>query len=239
MIGTRLRRLAGRVVKLLGRSRSESPLEAWDRRAREFGARAVFNLAHGDDQLGQVTELQRRTIYPHLREALRGNERLALDFGCGPGRFTADLAKMIGGRAIGVDTTRAFIEMAPRSPSVEYQVMTAGRIPAADGEVDLLWICLVMGGIVDNLLLQQSIRELDRVLRPDGLLVVVENTSERDDAPHWKFRSVAEYQRLFDFARLEHKADYEDVSERISVLIGRKNAASGGNASPGSVEAGS
>jgi len=221
--GTLVRRAARRLASFFGRPRpAESAVEAWDRRAREYGARAVFNLTHTEDQLARVTEIQKQAIYPHVRAALRHDERLALDFGCGPGRFTADLAMMIEGRAIGVDTTQAFIAMAPASEGVEYRLMSAGRIPIDDGEVDLLWICLVLGGIVEPELLERSIRELDRVLRPGGLLVLVENTSERQDAPHWHFRSVDSYRSHLGFVDLEHKGDYHDASERISIMLGRK-----------------
>jgi SAM-dependent methyltransferase len=226
MTETLVRRVARRVARLLGRmTPAESAAAAWDRRAREHGARAVFNLSHGEGELAKVTEIQKGAIYPHVRAALRKDERLALDFGCGPGRFTGDLAKMIEGRAIGVDTTRAFIEMAPAGPGVEYRVMNAGQIPVGDGQVDLLWVCLVLGGIVEEAVLERSIRELDRVLRPGGLMVIVENTTMARDAPHWKFRSIDAYRRLLAFADLEHKGDYEDASERISILVGRKKRA--------------
>jgi ubiquinone/menaquinone biosynthesis C-methylase UbiE len=218
-----VRRVARRVARLLaGEAPAGSPVEAWDRRAREHGARAVFNLTHTEAELAQVTEMQRQAIHPHVRAALRGGERLALDFGCGPGRFTGDLAAMIHGRAIGIDTTRAFVEMAPRGEGVEYRVMEAGRIPVSDAEVDLLWVCLVLGGIVEDDVLSRSVAELDRVLKPGALLVVIENTSEKTDAPHWRFRSVDAYRQLLSFATLQHKGDYEDVGERISILIGRK-----------------
>src|SRR5689334_22067001 len=221
---TLVRHLAKHVARLLAaRTARESTVDAWwDRRAREHGARAVFNLVHTEAELDQVTEMQRQTIYPHVRAALRGDERTALDFGCGPGRFTADLAKMIQGRAIGLDTTRAFIEMAPHAEGVEYRPMTAGRIPVGDAEVDFLWVCLVLGGILENDVLRRSVDELNRVLKPGGLLVLVENTSAMADPAHWRFRSIGAYQRLLAFAALEHKGDYEDASERISIMIGRK-----------------
>ena len=173
-----IRRVGRRLATFFrGMVPTHSPADHWDLRARDYGVRAVFNLAHGEHDLAHVTEMQKSVIHPHVRAALRHDERLALDFGCGPGRFTDDLARIIEGRAIGVDTTRAFIDMAAESEAVEYRVMIPGRIPAGDGEVDLIWICLVLGGIGDPNVLAASIRELDRVLRPGGLLVLVENTS--------------------------------------------------------------
>jgi SAM-dependent methyltransferase len=224
MVTALVRRVARRVKRMIvgAPPPPRSPAEAWDRRAREYGARAVYNLNHSEADLARVTEMQRQAIYPHVRAALRGDERVALDFGCGPGRFTADLARMINGRSIGVDTTRAFIEMAPRIEGVEFRVMPPGRIPADDGEVDLLWVCLVLGGIVEDHVLKSSIAELDRVLKPGGLLVLIENTSNNADAAHWRFRTVEAYQGLVPFAKLELKGDYEDSAERISIMIGRK-----------------
>jgi SAM-dependent methyltransferase len=224
MTAALVRHLAKRVARMLAvRTTPESTVDGWwDRRAREHGARAVFNLVHTEDELDRITNLQRQAIYPHVRAALRGDERTVLDFGCGPGRFTADLARMIQGRAIGLDTTRAFIEMAPSADEVEYRPMIAGLIPVGDAEVDLLWVCLVLGGILEDDVLRRSAAELNRVLKPGGLFVLIENTSAMADPAHWRFRSIGAYQRLLAFAALEHKGDYEDASERISIMIGRK-----------------
>jgi hypothetical protein len=59
------------------------------------------------------------------------------------------------------------------------------------------------------------------VLRPGGLVFLVENTSDGSGNAFWAFRSVAEYQRLFRPVSLEHVHDYHDLGERISVLTGR------------------
>jgi hypothetical protein len=53
-------------------------------------------------------------------------------------------------------------------------------------------------------------------------LFLAENTEERPDLEYWQFRSVREYQKLLSFAGLEHKGDYYDLDERISILAGRK-----------------
>jgi ubiquinone/menaquinone biosynthesis C-methylase UbiE len=146
---------------------------------------------------------------------------VALDFGCGPGRFTADLAAAIRGRAIGVDPIESLIHLAPRSPDVEYLVSDGRRIPLPDASVDLAWVCLVLGGLADAHLAETA-AELDRVMRPGGLLFVVENTSEKKDFAHWAFRSVDSYRRVFPFTALSHLHDYDDLGERISIMAGRK-----------------
>src|ERR1700738_4625811 len=59
-------------------------MQQWENRARQFGVRAVLNLGHSEAEIPQVTERQRRELYPLFRAALRGDERRTLDFGCGP-----------------------------------------------------------------------------------------------------------------------------------------------------------
>jgi SAM-dependent methyltransferase len=196
-------------------------LTYWEERARRHGARAVLNLGHPEHESDAVTCRQAEEIFPHLLRWLAGDERIALDFGCGPGRFTGRLADAIRGRAIGVDPIRALIELAPRGPGVDYLVSDGRRIPLGDASVDLAWVCLVLGGI-PNARLAETAAEIYRVLRPGGLLFLVENTSAKASFPHWAFRPVASYQRLFPGAGLTHLHDYDDLGERISVLAGRK-----------------
>jgi len=208
--------------RLIERVLWQRPLvQQWEDRARRYGVRAVLNIGHSEEEVSKVTEFQRRELYPLFREALRGDERVVLDFGCGPGRFTCDLREMIRGRAIGVDPIQSFLDLAPRHPEVDYHLMTEGRIPVDSQSVDAIWICLVLGGIHGRTL-KATVSEIHRVLRPGGLLFLVENTTEDGGGPFWAFRSVAKYRTLLSPIPLMHKHDYHDLGERISVMTGRK-----------------
>ena len=220
-LARRLRRLARRAFT--AQSIDRRPLiHQWEDRARHFGVRAVLNLGHSEDEILRVTERQRRELYPLFRAALRGDERLVLDFGCGPGRFTGDLAQMITGRAIGVDPIQHLLDLAPSHPDVEYRPMSEGQIPLESASVDVVWICLVLGGIHGRAL-EATIRELRRVLKPSGLLFLVENTTKGRGNAFWAFRSVASYQSLLAPLPLDHLDDYHDLSERISIMRGRNS----------------
>ena len=122
-----------------------------------------------------------------------------MDFGCGPGRFTKDLATVLNGFAIGADPMEALVTLAPSDPCVQYVVMPEGQIPLLSQSVDVLCSCLVLGGIHGEPL-KQTLAEMDRVLRTGGLLFLVENTSKRPSAHYWTFRSTCEYQMLCTFA---------------------------------------
>lgn len=191
----------------------------WQRRAETYGSRAVLNLAR-DDDVEAVTQFQIDAIFPHFVSQLQGDERQVLDFGCGPGRFTPHLAAATKGHAIGIDPIQKLVNLAPRTASVAYLVSDGQTIPLADASIDVAWVCLVMGGL-NAREVSQAAKELRRVLKPRGLMFLVENTSAKPDCPHWKFRSVRFYQEIFAFAPLHHLADYDDLGETISILAGR------------------
>src|SRR5687767_2203227 len=193
----------------------------WEKRARRYGPRSVLHLGHSASEFESVTRRQKDLLFPLLQAELHGDERVLLDFGAGPGRFTADLASLISGRAIGVDPTEELLALAPGDERVEYHTLVGGRIPLEDSSCDVIWTCLVLGCITDGDELAEAARELHRVLRPGGLLFLVENTSERAPRPQIRYRSVSQYQQLLRFAKLRQVGEYEDLGERISVLAGR------------------
>lgn len=199
-----------------------SGLEYWERRVREYGRLSVLNTDHSEDEFDNVTLWQKSILLHLLESRLNGYERVVLDYGCGTGRFTRDLAKLIQGRAIGVDPIAALIDMAPRTDNVEYLLLEKGVIPLSESSVDVVWICLVLGCITSEKELSLTIKEINRILREDGLLFIIENTTDRPDLPYYIYRPVEQYQSLFTFSRLEYLTDYYDLGERISVMSGRK-----------------
>jgi SAM-dependent methyltransferase len=221
-----MRGIIGKVLRgcarPLGLARSPRPgREYWERRARQLGRRSVLNTGHPEGTYHEVTLAQKRELLPQLSRCLRGDERLVLDVGCGPGRFTRDLAALVGGRAIGLDVVQSYLDVAPPDPCVEYRLMREGVLDLPDACADVVWVCLVLGGI-DGAILSQSVAEISRVLKPAGLLFLAENTASLPDSAHWKFRSAAAYQALFPSVALEPLHEYVDLDEIVSVLAGRK-----------------
>ncbi|MBM4165715.1 MAG: class I SAM-dependent methyltransferase [Ignavibacteria bacterium] len=199
----------------------ENDINYWKKRVRNYGKRSVLNIAHTEEEYEIVTQKQKDEIYPLFKSQLNGTERTVLDFGCGPGRFTNDLASMIQGKAIGVDPIAEILSFASNNADVSYKVMDEGKIPLDDCSADIVWCCLVLGGI-KNKILKHTVKEINRVLNKHGLLFLIENTSEKPSGKHWVFRSVAEYQNYFSMFELSPLHNYDDVGERISILAGRK-----------------
>lgn len=194
----------------------------WDRRARQFGRRAVYNIGHQLSELDSVDIRQKTFLLPILRRHLQGSERAALDLGCGVGRFSAELAELVRGPVTAVDVSRELLALAPAAENVTYVLANGTQLPLPDQSFDLVWVCLLLGAL-RGAEVNDVCREIERVSRRGSLLFLVENTSLKEDAPSWAFRSADEYLRLLAAFRLEVVTSYDDLGETISVLVGRRD----------------
>jgi SAM-dependent methyltransferase len=211
---------------LIGAPAASSGLEYWARRTEELGARAVVNVEHSADRdLETLTAAHRQVLLPALAALLDGSERVVCDLGCGAGRFTADFAAVIGGRAIGVEPVPALRALAPRAAGVSYRGLRADeRLPLADSEADVVVTVTVLGGLVAEGELAQTATEIRRILRPGGLLYLAESVSRSSRYAHWAVRTVAAYRSAFPWADLVEVAQFDDGGDAISVLAGRARA---------------
>jgi SAM-dependent methyltransferase len=208
--------------KIFFHSKNSNLLEYWEERVKKHGQTSVLNLAHSPDEFEEVGQKQKQAIFPHFIASLKGDDKVVLDFGCGCGRFTPDLASLVEGKAIGIDPIKALIEIAPKNENVDYRVMKLGDIPLGDESVDVVWSCLVLGCIPENDL-KQSVKEINRVLKNGGLLFIIESTSMRTNVKHFSYRTIDDYSKMFNFASLIHLHDYFDMGDKISLMAGRKN----------------
>ncbi|MDQ8047324.1 MAG: class I SAM-dependent methyltransferase [Solirubrobacteraceae bacterium] len=201
-------------------------LDYWRERARTLGARAVISTDH-DGSIDDVSAMHRAWLLPELAALLPlspGPHRTILDLGCGTGRLTGDLAELVG-HAIGVEPVESLLALATPAAEVEYRHLTDpdGPLPVADGEVQVAFTCLVLGGL-DRAALDAMGDELERTLAPCGLVFLTESVSEQAAADHWTFRSVDDYASAMPWAGLQEIARFDDAGDPVSVLAGRKPA---------------
>ena len=195
----------------------------WEDRARRYGRRAAINLDHPEGSLDRVSARHADLLLPVLATHLRGDERAVLDLGCGPGRMTGALAALVaGGRAIGADPTQAMLDLAPPVTGVEYRRMEEGRLPLSDGEVDVVFTCLVLGGILAPEVLARTAAEVRRVLAPGGLVFLCESDGVAQPGIHWAARSPDDYRAAFPWAGLDAVAGFDDGGDPVAVLVGRR-----------------
>ena len=111
-----------------------------------------------------------RVEEPVVREVLdRSAPGRAFDAACGTGRWAMELVAR-GHSVIGVDETPEMLELARRKvPGAEFRVGRLESLPLDTGSVDFAICALSLAHCPD---LHAPLRELARVLRPGGRLVV-------------------------------------------------------------------
>jgi ubiquinone/menaquinone biosynthesis C-methylase UbiE len=122
--------------------------------------------------------------------------RRILDVGCGLGDDAAALARQVatGGAVVGVDGSQAMIDAARRQhdgvEGLSFEVADAAHLPFDDASFDACRIDRVLQHLADP---APVVREMVRVLRPEGVLVAYDNDWETltvDSADRALTRSV-------------------------------------------------
>ena len=114
-----------------------------------------------------------------LRKHLEPKARI-LDYGCGYGRITALLSEQ-GYHVVGVDAAAAMIEKARALHSnLSFQQITPPVVPFPDGFFDAAVLFAVLTCIPDNDDQIATINELQRVVRPGGLLYISDYWLQRN-----------------------------------------------------------
>lgn len=193
----------------------------WNANAAELGAYSVIDGRHSPSDFEYVTKRTKEILYPLVQEQLDGNEKTLLDFGCGPGRFTGDLAEIIDGNAIGVDVTKKLIEIAAPHPRVHFLYSEDIFEENLITSFDMVFICCVLGGINDNELTEIA-SNLVGVLDNDGLLFIIESTAPAPVKDTWRIFTSNEIVGLFPGVDLRPIGVFHDANQERTVFCGRK-----------------
>jgi ubiquinone/menaquinone biosynthesis C-methylase UbiE len=100
-----------------------------------------------------------------------------LDIGCGPGYFARMLAEAVGpeGAVVGIDAAPEMIEYAIRKArrlvNCKFETGAAEALTFPDSSFDVVVSSLMMHHVPEELRLQ-AVREMRRVLRPSGVLLL-------------------------------------------------------------------
>lgn len=223
---------------------------AWASRAAVLGRRAVLHVGHKTtEQQLAIFQKQAEVILPKFEAAfneLRAERVKAgkayhlfrtLDYGCGVGRWTRELAELTGGSVLGVDPTEAFLDICRHdygddaTGTIAFERLVNGRVPAENGAFDVVYACMVLSTVLDveGGMFTESLREIERVLSIGGLMFLVDNTAGRGGrevrSPYSISRTVKQYRDAFNehvHVDLKVVGEYEDLGEINTIFVGRK-----------------
>jgi ADP-heptose:LPS heptosyltransferase len=194
----------------------------WNTRARMQGPQMVGHGSQNKELHNQTTAKISEALLPLLKN-LNLKNPFILDFGCGWGRFTHLLQENLGGKALGVDMTEEILLHSTPNENVRFQACQPGaKLPVESESVDLLFTHTVLQHINNPQILASTISEFEWILKPQGKLLIFENTEDKEDLPHNSFRSIGDYKELFRWADLSPQTNLVVEAETHTALIGTK-----------------
>jgi ubiquinone/menaquinone biosynthesis C-methylase UbiE len=131
----------------------------------EHGAGEIWNW---ESPAGKLRWTRRvKMLSGHLKPGMT-----VLELGCGTGYFTRELA-CSGADIIAIDVSPELLEIARAdcpAPNVRYQIQNACALTYPDGTFD----SVVGSSILHHLEIEEALREVYRVLKPDGTIYFTE-----------------------------------------------------------------
>jgi demethylmenaquinone methyltransferase/2-methoxy-6-polyprenyl-1,4-benzoquinol methylase len=144
-------------------------------RAMFGGIARRYDLLNAVLSLGEDRRWRRRAA--QLTRLARGGR--ALDVCTGTGALARLLWRRVGpsGSVLGVDITEEMLSLAARAvPEVEFRVADALELPVPERAFDAVTMAFGLRNIADH---QRALREVWRVLRPGGRVVILEFSTPR------------------------------------------------------------
>lgn len=145
------------------------------------GPASQQSLPDYDRQLSGFHRAFKRELQVIVDELPLGSARRVLDLACGDGFYTRRIAERLGSDAsiTGADLNLAYLAKAGEEASrqtgrakIQFVAASFDRLPFADGTFDLVWCAQSLYSLPDPVV---AISHMARMLRPGGLVAVLEN----------------------------------------------------------------
>jgi SAM-dependent methyltransferase len=169
--------------------------------------------AQNDSEFWNRAAGSRRFTHPldhaHFTRLLP-RDAIILDYGCGQGRLAAELIEMGFVNVLGIDSSTEMIRTArERVPDAGFAENDGEHVPCGDASVDAVLLFAVLTCIASDDAQRNLLRELKRILRPDGLLLISDYPLQTDERNRQRYASFEQELgigrfRLPDGAVLRH-----------------------------------
>lgn len=163
--------------------------QLWEKLAKE-NSRYYINSDFGRGITEEKFRQSGEDAYQRLiaSDGLIRSRESILDFGCGTGRLTEFMAKDFK-KVIGVDISATMIAQGrsrlKKLKNVELLEIDGQSIPLPDESIDTVFSYLVFQHIKDREMVENSFREIFRILSPEGVFKVLLRSDKQKDMSRW------------------------------------------------------
>ncbi len=157
--------------------RKEQEIKHYDRLARRWQAKVAVHPELVSLDI-EATDVMKMSSYQKLYELLRQHVpgKKVLDYGCGHGMHTIQIAKMSAREVVGVDLSEESLKIAEersmknKVSNMKFLKMDAEALEFPNNSFDIVFD----GGTFSSIELEKGLKEIQRVLMPGGLLIGIE-----------------------------------------------------------------
>lgn len=200
--------------------------DPWPALVNTHGRKAVMSLSISEAELDDETDRQVGILMPMIAKELTGDERSALDYGSGCGRFTAAFGRTVGCMAVGFDPCEEMIQQAPATSWATFMSMTENQFFEqtflGGYRFDAILSAMVLGNPDINL--NRMVAGMVSILSPKGSIFLIDHMP--DESPPgrwWQFRSESYYAALFAKHGIEMRVIGHDrqLTNPVTIMCGR------------------
>lgn len=153
---------------------------------------------------------------------------MALDYGCGAGRFTRAVSGLVNGGTVGYDPCTALIEEARRLVPDNYIIWRDSPAPDElfnyyDGHFDVVFTAMVL--CLPDVDVEATAAGLVRVMTADATLIVLDHMPDFHPGGTWvRMRPFSFYSELFlKFGvNLRQIGSIMQLDKPVAVTVGRR-----------------
>lgn len=194
-----------------------------------YGPKCVMDLSLTNQEARDLTDTQFKKFMHYVCfVSPEGRDfRLALDFGCGTGRFLPIITPFCE-KVVAYDPSRTLTEFAKEDwPDVSFHSGNPEHFFEESRKLypkrfDFIFISLVLGGIPDKELGWMA-DAIDGMLSPNGCMVFAEHVSPTDPgSDFWRFRTTETYEQLFPGIVCKQVDSYATRGNTVGIFVGRK-----------------
>ncbi|OGM56169.1 hypothetical protein A3E46_02280 [Candidatus Woesebacteria bacterium RIFCSPHIGHO2_12_FULL_46_16] len=163
--------------------------QLWEKLAKE-NSKYYINSDKGRGITDEDFRESGKTAYGRLitGDELLKNRGTILDYGCGTGRLMEFMANDFN-KVIGVDISATMVAEGKQRlrelTNVEFMETDGQYIPLPDKSIDIVFSYLVFQHIKERGMVEQTFKEIFRVLAPGGIFKVLLRSDKQKDMNRW------------------------------------------------------